>query len=114
MHNKFAVFTICASFYEVHTDLFVLANASKVLLVFPLLRVSILWSTDPLLRGDSVNNSRCYGAPAAYACAVTSHNNRRGDAGGVFFRSAPRLCDSIDRVLRWSECSAVEGSPVEC
>jgi hypothetical protein len=28
--------------------------------------------------------SRCYGAPAAYACAVTSHNNRRSDAGRRF------------------------------
>jgi hypothetical protein len=33
----------------------------------------MLWRIDPLLRGDYVNNSRCYGAPAAYACAVTSH-----------------------------------------
>jgi hypothetical protein len=43
--------------------------------------------------------SRCYGAPAVYACAVMSHNNRRGDAGGVFCGSAPRPCDSTDRVL---------------
>jgi hypothetical protein len=55
----------------------------------------ILWRID---RG-SVNNSRCYGAPAAYACAVTSRNNRRGDAQDVFCRSAPRLYDSADRVL---------------
>jgi hypothetical protein len=27
--------------------------------------------------------SHCYVAPAAYACAVTSHNNRKSDAGGV-------------------------------
>jgi hypothetical protein len=43
---------------------------------------------DLLLRGDSVNNSRCYGAPAAYASAVTSHNNSKGETGGVFCRSA--------------------------
>jgi hypothetical protein len=30
----------------------------------------ILWLIDPLLRGDSVNKRFCYGAPAAYACAV--------------------------------------------
>jgi hypothetical protein len=65
------------------------------------------WRIDPLLKGDSVNSSRCYGAPAAYACAVTSNNNRRGDAGGVFCRSAPRLYDSTDRVLlsEWAQCS---------
>jgi hypothetical protein len=28
--------------------------------------------------------SRCYGAPAVYACAVTSHNYGRGDAGRCF------------------------------
>jgi hypothetical protein len=27
---------------------------------------------------------RCYGARAAYACAVTSHNNRRSDVGRCF------------------------------
>jgi hypothetical protein len=47
----------------------------------------ILWRIYPLLRGASVNNSRCYGAPADYVCALTSHNNRRGDAGGVSCRS---------------------------
>jgi hypothetical protein len=57
--------------------------------------------------------SRCYVAPAAYACAVTSRNNRRDDAGGVLFGSAPRLYDSTERVL-YSECSAVESSVVEC
>jgi hypothetical protein len=36
-------------------------------------------------------NSRCYGAPAAYACPVTSHKNRRGVQAGVFCRSASRL-----------------------
>jgi hypothetical protein len=46
--------------------------------------------------------SRCYVAPAAYACAVTSHKNIRGDAGGVLSWSAPRLYDSTDRV-RFSE-----------
>jgi hypothetical protein len=40
--------------------------------------------------------SRRYVAPAAYACAVTSHNNRRGDASGVLCGSAPRLYDSTD------------------
>jgi hypothetical protein len=43
--------------------------------------------------------SRCYGAPAACGCAVTSYKNRRGDAGGVRRGSAPRLYDSTDRVL---------------
>jgi hypothetical protein len=61
--------------------------------------VQILWRVNPLLRGDSVNNIRCYGAPAVYACAVTSHSNRKSDAGGVFCRSAPRLYDSTDLVL---------------
>jgi hypothetical protein len=50
-----------------------------------------LWCTDPLLRGDSVNSSCCYEAPAAYACAVMSHNSRRSDAGSVFCRSPLRL-----------------------
>jgi hypothetical protein len=62
----------------------------------------IMWLIDPFLRGVSVNNSLCYGAPTAYACAVTSQNNRRGDARGVFSRSAPRLYDdrpcSVERV----------------
>jgi hypothetical protein len=49
-------------------------------------------------KNDSVNNSRWYGEPAAYACAVKSHSNRRGDAGGVFCRYTPRLYDSTDRV----------------
>jgi hypothetical protein len=35
--------------------------------------------------------SRCYVTPTAYACEVTSHNNRRDDAGGVLCESAPRL-----------------------
>jgi hypothetical protein len=65
----------------------------------------ILWCIDPLLRGDYVNNSRCYGAPATYACPVTSHNSRRGDAGDVFYKSAPRSYDSTGRVLRASEYS---------
>jgi hypothetical protein len=59
----------------------------------------IFWRIDPLLGSDSVNINRCYGAPAACACAVTSHNNRKGDAGGVFCVSATRLYDSTDRVL---------------
>jgi hypothetical protein len=36
--------------------------------------------------------NRCYGAPAVYACAVTSHNNRRGDAGRCFFVGPRRYC----------------------
>jgi hypothetical protein len=66
-----------------------------------------LWRIDPLLRGDSVNISRCYGAPAAYACAVTSHNNRRGGACGVLCGSATRIYDSTDSVLlsEWVQCS---------
>jgi hypothetical protein len=63
------------------------------------IRLIILWRIDSLLKGNSVNNIHCYEAPAVYAYAVTSHNNRRGDAGGVFCRSAPRLLDSTDRVL---------------
>jgi hypothetical protein len=63
--------------------------------------IFVLWRIGPLLRGDSVNNSRCYGAPAAYACAVTSHNNIRDDAVCVFCRSVPRIYDSTDRVLLW-------------
>jgi hypothetical protein len=43
--------------------------------------------------------SRCYVESVEYACAVTSHNNIRSDAGGVFCVSAPRLYDSTDRVL---------------
>jgi hypothetical protein len=60
--------------------------------------------------------SRCCVAPAAYACAVTSHNNIGGDAGDVLCGSAPRLYDSTDRVLfnEYVQCSAVEGSAVEC
>jgi hypothetical protein len=46
------------------------------------------WRRDPLLW-----------APAAYACAVTTHNNRRCNAGGVFCGSTPRLYESTDRVL---------------
>jgi hypothetical protein len=60
---------------------------------------NVLWRIDPLLRGDSANNIHCYGASTAYACAVTSHNNRTGDEGGVLCRSVPRLYYSTDRVL---------------
>jgi hypothetical protein len=64
-------------------------------------RIKILWRIDQLLRGDSASNSRFYGTPAVEACVVTSHN-RRGDAGGVFCRSAPRLWlyrpSSVERV----------------
>jgi hypothetical protein len=43
--------------------------------------------------------SRCYVAPAAYACAVTSYNNRKGDSGGVLCGSVPRLYDAFDCIL---------------
>jgi hypothetical protein len=33
----------------------------------------VLWRIDPLLRGDSVKISHCYGAPAAYAREALSH-----------------------------------------
>jgi hypothetical protein len=70
---------------------------------------------DPLLSSDSVKSGRSYVAPVAYACTVTSHNSRRGDAGGVLCGPAPRLYDSTDRFqFSASECSAVEGSAVEC
>jgi hypothetical protein len=59
----------------------------------------MLWRINALLGGDYVNNSRCYGAPAAYACAVMLYNNRRGGAAGVFTNSSPSLYDSTDRVL---------------
>jgi hypothetical protein len=81
----------------------------------PLLHTTLnpFWRVDPLLRGDSTNNSRYYGAPIAYTCTVTSHKNRRGDAGIVFCRSTPRLHDST--MFCWMcECSAVEDSPVKC
>jgi hypothetical protein len=42
------------------------------------LKEGAMWRIDPLLRGDSVNNSHCYGAPAAYACAVFSVGLLRG------------------------------------
>jgi hypothetical protein len=35
--------------------------------------------------------NRCYVSPTAHAYAVTSHNNRRGDAGGVLYGSSARL-----------------------
>jgi hypothetical protein len=40
-------------------------------------------------------------------CAVTSHNYRIGDAGGVLCGCAPRLYDSTDRVMfsEWVQCS---------
>jgi hypothetical protein len=45
--------------------------------------------------------SRCYVhvEPGAYACAVTSGNNKRGHACGVLCGSVPRLPDSTDCVL---------------
>jgi hypothetical protein len=66
----------------------------------------ILWHIDPWERSDSVNNSRCYGQPAAYVFAVTSHNTR-GDAGGLFCRSASKLYDLTNRVL-FSERVSIE------
>jgi hypothetical protein len=39
MRNKAAVFIVYYSFCDVHTDLFVPANARKTFLVFPLLRL---------------------------------------------------------------------------
>jgi hypothetical protein len=84
------------------------------------MKLNILLRIDPLLRDDCVNISRCYVMPAcdnregvairdaysrcyvasaAYACAVTSHNNRRGDAGRVLCGPTPRLYDSTERVL---------------
>jgi hypothetical protein len=42
--------------------------------------------------------SRCYVVPTAYACAMTSRNNRRDDPGGVLCGPAPRLYYSTDRV----------------
>jgi hypothetical protein len=51
--------------------------------------------------------SRCYTyvvAPAAYACAVTSHSSTRGDAGEV---RSEAIC--LDRLFySASECSAVQ------
>jgi hypothetical protein len=41
----------------------------------------ILWSTDTLLSGDSVNSGRCYAALTPYACAVTSCSNRSVASG---------------------------------
>jgi hypothetical protein len=46
--------------------------------------------------------SSCYVAPAAYACTVMSHNNRRDDANGVLCGSTPWLYDSTDSVERVS------------
>lgn len=43
--------------------------------------------------------NRCYIAPAAYACAVTSRNNRRGEASGVIRGSTPWLYDSTNYVV---------------
>jgi hypothetical protein len=80
------------------------AYADQMLIVVP---IRILWRIDLLLWDDSVNNSRCYGGSTAYACALTSHNNRRGDAGLVFCRSAPRLYNLTDRaqLSEWVQCS---------
>jgi hypothetical protein len=62
----------------------------------------------------SINISRCYVAPAAYACAVTSHSNTRGDAGGVFIGPL-RGYMTRSTVFCWaSECSAVESSAEDC
>jgi hypothetical protein len=53
----------------------------------------------PLLgNGRTQQYSRCYVAPASYACKVTSRNTRRGAASDILCGSAPRLYDSTDRV----------------
>jgi hypothetical protein len=51
--------------------------------------------------------SRCYVAPAAYTCQVTSQNSRRVVADGVLCESAPKLYGSTDRIL-FRECSALQ------
>jgi hypothetical protein len=43
--------------------------------------------------------SRCWVAPVAYACTVTSPKNRRDDVGVGVCGSAPRLYDPTDGVL---------------
>jgi hypothetical protein len=58
--------------------------------------------------------SRCYVAPAAYACAVTSYNNK--EAMKAVFSVDP-LRGHMTRPTVFcsaSECSAVQGSAVEC
>jgi hypothetical protein len=72
----------------------------------------IMWCIDPLLRGDFVNISRCYEAPAAYACAMTSHKKevmQEVFSVGPFLGYVPRLTV----FCRACECSAVEGLVVE-
>jgi hypothetical protein len=60
--------------------------------------------------------SRCYVAPAAYACAyaVTSRNNRRGVASGVLCGSAPMLYDLTDRVLLRDGIGQCEARRIIC
>jgi hypothetical protein len=81
-----------------------------------------------LLRGDSVNISRCqlmpacnniegvmicdaysscYVVAAAYVCVVTSHN-RRVDANGILCGSAPRLYGWTDQPRSVQQVSAVQ------
>jgi hypothetical protein len=75
---------------------------------------NIIWCIDSLLSSDSVNNGRCYVAPAAYACAVTLRNDRRL-LQAVFSVVPLRGYMTQPTELRYaSECSAVEGSVVEC
>jgi hypothetical protein len=77
-------------------------------------QTEILWRIDPLLRSDCVNNSRCYEAPAAYACAVTLHDMEWW-MQAVFCVGPLRGYMDRSTVFCWAnECSAVEGSPVEC
>jgi hypothetical protein len=57
--------------------------------------------------------SRCYLAPAAYACAVMSHN-RSGDAGGVLWGQLRGYMTPPTVLCSANECSAFEGSSVEC
>jgi hypothetical protein len=63
-----------------------------------------------LLSGVSVNSGRYYVVHAAYACAVTSRNNRRDVADGVLCGSAPNLYDLTrpTELSSASECSEVE------
>jgi hypothetical protein len=68
---------------------------------------------DPLLSSDSVNSGLCYVTPATYTYAVTSHDSGRGVASSVLCGSAPRLYDWT-KFNSVSECSAGEGSVVEC
>jgi hypothetical protein len=92
-----------------------------------------LWRVYPFLGIDTVNTlprqriparnnrggvtirdaySRCYVEPAAHACTVTWYNNRWGDAGGVFCRSAWELYNEDLTQLQF-ELGRVLGTTVE-